>query len=182
MAKRAYTRRLSNIEAPSMLRSFVSVGAGGFDVILTARQGAELRHRHRGLDQLCKEITGLLAGARVLEYNVRVRPLSGRTTLIQLANLDADKLAWVTPSAFLALEIAPANYEAWIAIPPGKGGEDFAARLCIRVGASHTEAGTSAVAGSLNFAERYAPAFPRVRIIHNAPGRMAGAAQLDAAG
>ena len=72
---------------------------------------------------------------------------------------------------FLALETSPGNFQAWLAL---KGSEDkeFARRVRRGTGADATASGATRVAGSLNFKDKYAPDFPRVKIQPAQHGRM----------
>ena len=47
---------------------------------------------------------------------------------------------------------------------------DFARRLRKGAGADLAASGATRVSGSLNFKEKYAPAFPRVETVHASPG------------
>ena len=55
---------------------------------------------------------------------------------------------------------------------PGSDDKDFARRLRKGAGADPTASGATRVAGSLNFKDKYAPAFPRVTIHAAQPGRI----------
>jgi hypothetical protein len=88
----------------------------------------------------------------------------------------------VKPASFLGIETSPGNYQAWVAIPTGEADKDFARRLRKGAGADDTASGATRIAGSLSFKDKYAPSFPRVEIIHTAPGLMASPDQLEALG
>jgi hypothetical protein len=60
--------------------------------------------------------------------------------------------------------------------------KDFARRLRRGAGADDTASGATRIAGSLNFKDKYAPNFPRVRISHSTPGRITTTAELEALG
>ena len=92
---------------------------------------------------------------------------------IQLDDLSAEALARVQEVAFLALQTSPGNFQAWVAMPAAEANEDFARRLRKGAGADATASGATRIAGSTNFKEKYAPAFPRVEITHTAPGLIA---------
>ena len=70
--------------------------------------------------------------------------------------------------SFLILRTSPGNYQAWVAVADGDA--DFARRLRKGAGADLTASGATRVSGSLNFKEKYAPAFPRVETVHASPG------------
>jgi hypothetical protein len=55
-------------------------------------------------------------------------------------------------------------------------------RLCRGTGADTGASGASRIAGSINFKEKYAPDFPRVRRVHSAPGLVTSRAQLESLG
>ena len=59
---------------------------------------------------------------------------------------------------------------------------DFARRLRKGAGADLTASGATRVSGSLNFKEKYAPAFPRVETVHASPGMVVTRAELEALG
>ena len=73
-----------------------------------------------------------------------------------------------------------ASYQAWVAVAGGDA--DFARRLRKGAGADLTASGATRVSSSLNFKERYAPAFPRVETVHASPGRVVTRAELEALG
>jgi hypothetical protein len=82
---------------------------------------------------------------------------------------------------FLALETSSGNFQAWVALR-GMEDKDFPRRLRKRTGADATASGATRVAGSLNFKDKYAPDFPRVRIAATQPGRTTTAAELEQLG
>jgi hypothetical protein len=49
-------------------------------------------------------------------------------------------------------------------------------------GADPAASGATRVSGSLNFKAKYAPAFPRVKMVHASPGMLVTRAQLEALG
>ena len=64
----------------------------------------------------------------------------------------------------------------------GSEDKDFARRLRKGAGADPTASGATRVAGSLNFKDKYAPAFPRVAIHAAQPGRLTTASELERLG
>jgi hypothetical protein len=59
---------------------------------------------------------------------------------------------------------------------------DFARRLRKGTGADLGASGASRISGSLNFKEKYAPAFPRVETVHASPGLIVTGSELEALG
>src|SRR6202035_272729 len=110
-------------------------------------------------------------------HSVIIRPYSETATLIQLDDLDAEKVARVTPFSFLAFETSPGNFQAWVAVEKDAP-KDFKLRL--KRGAGNTEqddtttatqADTSAtestrIAGSRNFKPERGPDYPIIQILH----------------
>jgi len=129
-----------------MLDLFASVGATRFDLTLTTSAGDKDSYR-RG-----------------------VRPYGPSTIFIQLDDLKTEQLPKLATAAFLSLETSPGNFQAWMALA-GTEDRDFARRLRKGVGADATASGATRVAGSLNFKDKYAPAFPRVAIHAGQTGR-----------
>jgi hypothetical protein len=82
----------------------------------------------------------------------------------------------------MGLETSPGNYQAWVALDAGSCDKDFARRLRKGAGGDDTASGATRIAGSLNFKEKYAPGFPRVRMSHSTPGLMTTASDLESRG
>ena len=82
--------------------------------------------------------------------------------------------------SFLVLRTSPGNYQAWVAVSDGNA--EFARRLRKGAGTDLTASGATRVSGSLNFKEKYAPAFPCVETVHIGPGKIAKQADLEALG
>jgi hypothetical protein len=162
-----------------MLDLFASVGATSFDVTLTTRAGDKVWFR-RGvsLTNLRRRLPAMLDDAPGKQHNVIVRPHGNNVTFIQLDDLNADKLKPLAPAAFLALRTSPGNFQAWVALGLIED-DDFARRLRKGVGADATASGATRVAGSLNFKDKYAPAFPRVAIHVAQPGRKVTTDELE---
>ena len=113
------------------------------------------------------------------QHNVIVRA-APRPPLIQLDDLGEDAAERLRPVSFLILRTSPGNYQAWVAVADGDA--DFARRLRKGAGADLTASGATRVSGSLNFKDKYAPAFPRVETVHASPGRVVTRAELEALG
>jgi len=169
-------------EATAMLDAFVSVGATSFDLTWTNRAGEKERFR-RGvtLAELRRTLPAMLDAAPARERNIIVRPHGPRVTFIQLDDLKESQLIPLAPAVFLALETSPGNFQAWAALEDAED-KDFARRLRKGAGADPTASGATRVAGSLNFKDKYAPAFPRVAIKAVQPGRLTTRAELDGLG
>jgi hypothetical protein len=169
-------------EALAMIDTFASVGATRFNVTLTTRNGdKDWFRRNVAVAELRRLLPEMLNTAASRERNVIVRPLGPDVAFIQLDDLKADKLPALAASAFLSLETSPGNFQAWVAVP-GHEDKDFARRLRKGTGADATASGATRVAGSLNFKDKYAPAFPRVSIHAAHHGRQVTAAALEKLG
>ena len=165
-----------------MLNCFASVGASHFDVTSTTRSGEkDWFQRRMPLAELARTLPGMLDKVASSERNVIVRPHGPDVTFLQLDDLTADRLPALAPAVFLTLETSPGNFQAWLAL---KGSEDkeFARRVRRGTGADATASGATRVAGSLNFKDKYGPAFPRVKIQTAQHGRMTDPAELERLG
>jgi hypothetical protein len=157
------------------------VGAQRFDITFTDAAGDKVGFRsNRPLDQLRHAMPAILQDAAERRHNVIVRPRSSDATLIQLDDLGEDVAARLRPVSFLIQRTSPRNYQAWIAVADGNA--DFARRLRKGAGADLTASGATRISGSLNFKEKYAPAFPLVKTVHASPGRVVTRAELEALG
>jgi len=169
--------------ALDMLDAFASVGAETFHITLTDLNGDKTGFRKSvPLARVRQDIPSLLEERTRQQHSVIVRPHSARAVFIQLDDLDAPAMERLKPAAFLGLETSSGNYQAWIAMNETPEDDDFARRLRKGTGADPTASGATRVAGSLNFKEKYAPAFPRVEIAHIASGRIASKEQLESMG
>jgi hypothetical protein len=169
--------------ARAMLDAFASSGAEHFDVTWTTRQGEKSNfRRHVPVESLRHFVPQLLTSAEKHERNLIVRPVSERAAFIQLDDLNGEGVERLKPVAFLGLETSPGNYQAWVAVPAGTADKDFARRLRKGAGADESASGATRVAGSLNFKDKYAPAFPRVQISYTTPGRMTTTSELESMG
>src|SRR5262249_3331150 len=135
---------------------------------------------NRPLDQLRPAMPGILKEAVERRHNVIMRPRSAGAALIQLDDLGEDAAKRLRPVSFLVLRTSPGNYQAWVAVADGDA--DFARRLRKGAGADLTASGATRVSGSLNFKEKYSPAFPRVERVHASPGTVVTRAELEALG
>jgi hypothetical protein len=164
-----------------MLDAFESVGAERCDLTLTDAAGEKVGFRgNRPLEQLRAAMPAILEEAVERQHNVIVRPRSAGATLIQLDDLGEDAAKRLRPVSFLVLRTSSGNYQAWVAVSDADAG--FAKRLRQGAGADLTASGATRVSGSLNFKEKYAPAFPTVETVHASPGRIATRAELEALG
>jgi hypothetical protein len=167
--------------APDMLAAFASVGAERFDLTLTDAHGGKVGFRgNPTLEQLRSAMPTILQEAAERQHNVIVRPRCAGATLIQLDDLGEDAAARLFPMSFLVLRTSPGNYQAWIAVADAD--EDFARNLKKGTGADLAASGASRVSGSINFKEKYAPAFPRVKTVHASFGKIVTRAEVEALG
>jgi hypothetical protein len=167
--------------ALEMLDAFASVGAQRFDITFTDIVGEKIGFRgNRPLEQLRPTISAILQEAAERRHNVIVRPRVAGVTLIQLDDLGEDVATKLRPASFLILRTSPGNYQAWVAVADGEAG--FARRLRKGAGADLTASGATRVSGSLNFKEKYAPAFPLVETVHPSSGLVVTRAELEAIG
>jgi hypothetical protein len=168
-----------------MLSGFASVGTKAFNLTLTDIEGEKVEggyRPNRPLEELRRTIGRVLQDAERNRHNVIIRPRSATATLIQLDDLDFAKATRIAPHAFIVFQTSPANYQAWVAVEPGAS-PDFRRRLIKGIGGVDKSAsGSTRIAGSLNFKAKYAPAFPRVEIIHATTGNITSMAALEQAG
>ena len=165
-----------------MLDAFASVGA---PPSISPSRGAAKRRKHFGA------ASGSPISAR---YAVDPRPRHAQRA--QRYRAPASAPAFVSfssttskptcsrgspPPCFSFFKTSPANFQAWVAVA-GAEDKDFARRLRKGAGADATASGATRVAGSLNFKDKYAPEFPRVKIEQATPGRKATHAELDQLG
>jgi hypothetical protein len=164
-----------------MLEAFASVRATRFDITLTDAGGRKVLFRPgRSLDQLRPSLARMLQVAAERQQNIIVRPRSSGATLVQLDDLDSKALARLRPVSFLSLCTSAGNYQCWVAVADADA--EFARRLRRGSGADLGASGASRMSGSLNFKEKYAPAFPRVATVHASPGLVVTRAELEALG
>ena len=169
-------------QARDMLAAFASVGAQRFDLTLTDAAGGKVEFRPDcPIDRLRPALATILRDAATRQHNVIVRPRTEDTALVQLDDLDAAAAQRLRPVSFLVLRTSPGSYQAWVAVA-GPADADFARRLRKGAGADPAASGATRVSGSLNFKEKYAPAFPRVETVHARPGLIVTRAELEALG
>ena len=130
---------------------------------------------------ISRALPAMLDVAPAKERNVIVRPHGPAVSFIQLDDLAPIPLARLTPAVFLTLQTSPGNFQAWLALD-GAVDKDFAWRLRKGAEADPTASGATRVAGSLNFKDKYAPAFPRVAIGQVNRGRKTTTAELERLG
>jgi hypothetical protein len=119
----------------------------------------------------------ILAQAERSQRSVIIRP---RGPVIQLDDLDESAIERLRPVSFLVLRTSPHNHQAWVAVVDAD--EDFARRLRRGAGADLAASGATRVSGSINFKEKYTPAFPRVETVHADPGRTVTRDELESLG
>jgi hypothetical protein len=171
------------LAAQAMIDAFASVAAHRVDRFYGTLQRKAVDYRHDvPAKDLRRWVPKNLAWAASHQFNLIIRPRSTETFLIQLDDLSQEKLDRLRPVAFLGLETSPGNYQAWVALPTEECDQDFVPRLKKGVGADENASGAVRIAGSINFKEKYAPNFPRVQLVHVAPGLITSRAQLEALG
>ncbi len=164
-----------------MLDAFASVGAQRFDITFTDTAGEKIGFRgNRPLEQLRPAMSEILQETAARQHNVIVRPRSSDATLIQLDDLGEDAASQLRQVSFLIQRTSADNYQVWVAVADGDA--DFARRLRKGTGADLTASGATRVSGSLNFKEKYSPAYPVVETVHTSSGLVVTRAELEALG
>jgi hypothetical protein len=178
-------------KALAMLAAFANVGARVFDLSLTDLSGAPVKGRQRpnkSLEEIRRSIGRVLREAERNQHNVIIRPRSATTLLIQLDDFTAEKAVQVQSCAFMTVCTSPDNYQLWLAVSDGPQENDreaaklFRTRVRRSAGADHSATGAVRIAGSKNFKQKYAPAFPLIELAQVAAGRTVTAAMLEKAG
>jgi hypothetical protein len=178
-------------KALAMLSAFASVGARVFDLSLTDLTGAPvkgLQRPGRSLEEMRRTIGRVLHEAERNQHNVIIRPRSATALLIQLDDFTGDKAAQVEPFAFMTVCTSPGSYQVWLAVSDGPKESDteaaklFRTRVRRGAGADHSATGAVRIAGSKNFKEKYAPAFPTIEITAVAASRTVTVDALEKAG
>lgn len=173
--------RGGGVAAAEMLDAFASAGAQRFDLTFTDVAGKKVGFRgNRTLDQLRPAISAILQEAAERQHNVILRPHSTGAALIQLDDLGEDMAARLRPVSFLVLRTSPGNYQVWLAVADADA--DFAKRLRKGAGADPTASGATRISGSVNFKQKYVPAFPHVETVQVSPGLMVMKGQLQPLG
>lgn len=171
-------------EALRMLDIFASVDVQHFDITHTNIQGEKRGFRSmQSLAQTRNSMPYLLESAPRRQNNVIVRPHSPPSVLlVQLDDLNAERIERVREISFLILATSPGNFQAWVAVQNAQGSSDidFARRLRKGAGADPTASGATRMAGTRNFKSKYAPDFPIVKIAEAQPGRVVTRDQLEA--
>ena len=168
-------------QAQQMLDTFASVGALRFDITFTDSAGGKVEFRgKRPFDQMRAAMPEILKRAAEQQQNVIVRPRSTGAALIQLDDLDDVATERLRPVSFLVLRTSLGNYQAWVAVADGDA--EFARRLRKGIGADLAASGATRVSGSLNFKEKYAPAYPCVETVNANPGKLVTRGDLEALG
>jgi hypothetical protein len=180
-----------------MLDIFTSVGAERYLVTWTNSAGKP--RRPRSLRKNLQSLGGPLpqtdnenwldavhiAGIGAADFGRTLPALLGHrgrgVRFIQLDDIAAGKLPALAAAMFLIIETSPGNHQAWLAMA-GEHDREFARRIRRGAGADITASGATKIAGSLNFKDKYAPDFPRVRIREAQPGRMTSTAELERMG
>jgi hypothetical protein len=143
--------------ARAMLEVFGSVGTRRFDVTWTNAAGDEERFRRdRTASDLRRTIPAILDEAERRQFNVIVRPRTDTdVTLVQLDDLNLEKVTRVAAAVFLTLETSPGSFQAWAAVR-GAQDEGFVRRLKKGAGADASASGATRSAGSFNWKPKYA--------------------------
>ena len=174
-----------------MLSAFASVGARLFDLSLTDLNGAPVRGLQRpgrSLEEMRRLIGCVLHEAERNQHNVIIRPRSATALLIQLDDFTAEKAAQIEPCTFMTVCTSPGNYQLWLAISDGPQESDreaaklFRTRVRRGTGADHFATGAVRIAGSINFKQKYAPAFPIIELAQVHADRTVTTAVLEKAG
>jgi DNA invertase Pin-like site-specific DNA recombinase len=171
-------------EAYRMLDTFASVGALHFDRTILDIDGQKRGFRsQQTVRQLRESLPKLIPGLEARQDSLIVRPISESVQLIQLDDLNYEQLKPLAAVSLLILETSPGNHQAWVAVSGGEAdAKDFARRLRKGVGADQNASGATRVAGLPNHKRKYEAAFPTVKILQAAPGRVSSQAQLEAIG
>ena len=129
------------------------------------------------LADLARTLPAMLGTANTERLNLTVRPSGDGVMLIQLDDLDREKLARVAPAMFLSIETSLGNFQAWLAMR-GREDKDFTRRVKRGIDADMGASGAGRIAGSLNLKPDHAPNYPRVAVHEVQPGHMTNIDQL----
>jgi hypothetical protein len=168
-------------QAIAMLEAFGSAGASRFDLTITTQDGT-LHQFRRGLlgEALLAMLPEALVEAEAQHRNLIIRPHGEHIAFVQLDDLDLAQRWRIDPVALLTLETSPGNFQAWLAMPPEEAEDDFIRRLRRGVGADPTASGATRLAGSRNFKDRHAPAFPTIALVAVQLGRITNRVAVEA--
>jgi hypothetical protein len=193
-------------QAVDMLNLFQSVGTQRFHVTLIdidghqIPRGALLDYAHsspalrslvgpraaevsgympnRHISELRRAIGPLLEEATRRQHNVIIRPIATRAAFVQLDDPPPESMERLRHAAFLIHRTSAKGHQVWLALDE-KPDLDFKRRLKKGAGADIMATGATRIAGSVNFKSSYAPNFPRVEIVHAAPGQVTTRAALE---
>lgn len=171
-------------EAFRMLDAFSSVGVAHLDVTFLDLDGAKRGFgRQQSVRRLKNSLPHLLPGLKERRQSLVIRPSAPKdVTLVQLDDLDSDKLRRAASASFLTLETSPGNHQAWLAVSGLENPKEYARRLRKGASADLSASGAARVAGTLNYKRKYEPDFPCVRILEAHPGRILTSAEIEALG
>ena len=178
-------------KALAMLSAIASVGARLFDLSLTDLSGAPVRGLQRpgkSLEEMRRSIGQILHEAEHNQHNVIIRPRSATALPIQLDDFTAEKAAQIEPYAFMTVCTSPGNYQVWLGISDGpqesdrEAAKQFRTRVRRGAGADHSATGAVRIAGSKNFKQKYAPAFPMIELARIDASSTVTTAALEKAG
>jgi hypothetical protein len=172
-------------DAIAMLDIFASVGVTHFDLTHIGVDGEKRGFRPKqSLDQARASMPFLVPSSARRRNNVIIRPHQPPAVLlIQLDDLEPEKLESLRPAAFMIVATSPGNFQAWVAV----AGEiadrkDFARRVRKASGADPSASGATRTAGTGNYKQKYEPDFPIVRIEAAQAGRIVAPEELEAIG
>jgi len=152
-------------QAETMLAAFEAVEVERFDLTLAteARQAAEFVPGLT-ITKLRRALPSLFERNEREHLNFIIRPRFGKERrLIQLDDLDTRKANQILSYSLMAIETLLGNFQVWVAVQERDA--DFARRLKKGVGADMGASGAVKIAGSLNIKSKYAPNFPRVKVV-----------------
>ena len=189
-------------EARRMLDAFTSVGAERFHVTFTNIREEETGFfKNRTAPSMRYNLPSWVQrSARLRPYdisatdtapaqsviageNLIIRPYAPPpVVLVQLDDLEQQKLERVRRAAFLILRTSPkaTGFQAWLAVQGGD--RDITRRLKRGVGADKSASGSVRMAGSGNYKWDYRASFPTVAIEQAQPGRIVTRAELEGMG
>jgi len=177
-------------EAELLIAIFSSVDRDSFDLVLTDEDGRAVeRVPALSLPALVDRLPQLLE-PEVESLNVVVCPIArdGPNTpaLIRIDDLGADEIDTILPYAFLTLELAPQNYQCWLAIAKSPGLSTAALGRHLGLAESMSEANAAVrLAGSRNVSPEHRQAdgsYPRVKLVEARIGLLNKVKQLESAG
>jgi hypothetical protein len=173
-------------QAIDMLNLFATVGAQRFDVTFTDIEGKKLSNKggflpNRHISELRRTIGPMLREAAQAQHNVIIRPRPTSVAFIQLDDPPPASIERLKHVAFLVERTSATGFQLWLALDE-KPDLEFKRRLKKGAGADIMATNATRISGSINFKKSYAPAFPRVEIVHSAPGLVTTRAALESLG